>query len=106
MTARRLMVILDEDAMHHHKPVYTEIVRRAHETGLAGASAFRGIEGFGSSGQIHTSRILNLAEHLPVLIVIVDEADAIERFLPQLDDLGVRGVIALDEVDIVHPGRS
>lgn len=104
-TARRLMVIVDEDATINHKPIYTEIVRRALDAGLAGASVFRGIEGFGSSRQLHTSRILSLAENLPAMVILVDSAEKIEAFLPQLDELKVRGVIALDDVDIVHPGH-
>lgn len=104
-TARRLMVIVDEDSMIGHKPVYTEIVRRAHEAGLAGASVFRGIEGFGSAGRVHTSRILSLAENLPAMVIIIDSAEKIEAFLPQLDELQVRGVVALDDVEMVTPGQ-
>lgn len=102
-TARRLMIIVDEDATIHHRPVYTEIVRRAHDAGLAGASVFRGIEGFGVTRVVHTSRILSLAENLPALIVIVDEPDRIEAFLPQLDELGVRGLVTLDDVELADP---
>lgn len=102
--ARRLMIIVDEDATFHHKPVYTEIVQRARDAGLAGASVFRGIEGFGVSRQLHTSRILSLAENLPAMIVIIDTAAAIEDFLPQLLELEVRGVVALDDVELARPG--
>ena len=102
--ARRLMIIVDEDAAFRHRPVYTEIVRRAHDAGLAGASVFRGIEGFGASRRVHTSRILDLAENLPAMIVIIDTADNIDRFLPQLTELEVRGVVALDDVELVQPG--
>ena len=99
--AQRLTVILGEDDIWHHKPVYTEIVHRVHRAGLAGASVFRGIEGFGASSRIHTSRILSLSEDLPVAVVIVDAADKIEAFLPQLDELVTQGVIVLDDV-LVH----
>jgi hypothetical protein len=100
------MIIVDEDATIHHRPVYTEIVRRAHDAGLAGASVFRGIEGFGSSRVVHASRILSLAENLPALIVIVDEPAKIDAFLPQLDELGVRGLVTVDDVEVVRPGGS
>ena len=65
---------------------------------------FRGLEGFGSSRQIHTSRILSLAENLPAMIVIIDTAEKIEAFLPQLSEIGVRGIVALDDVELTHPG--
>lgn len=103
-TALRLMIIVDEDAMVGREPVYTEIVRLALEAGLAGASVFRGIEGFGSSRTIHTSRILSLGENMPAMIVIVDRTEKVRAFLPQLEALEVRGVIALDEVELAHPG--
>ncbi|HAL27568.1 MAG TPA: hypothetical protein DCP25_12675 [Chloroflexi bacterium] len=103
--ARRLMIIVDEDATVNHKPVYNEIVRRAHDAGLAGASVFRGIEGFGSAGRVHTSRILSLAENLPAMVIIVDTHAKIAAFLEQLGELNVRGVVALDDVEVVVPGQ-
>ena len=104
-TARRLVVIVDEDATINRRPVYDEIVKRAQRAGLAGASVFRGIAGFGRSGHLHTSRILSLADKLPVMIVIIDEASRIDSFLPQLAELQVRGIVALDDVDVVRPGQ-
>lgn len=102
--ALRLMIIVDEDDTIDHKPAFTQIVRLAHETGLAGASVFRGIEGFGSSRMLHTSRILSLAENMPVMIVLVDRPAAIRAFVSRLEALGVRGVVAVDEVELAHAG--
>ena len=70
--ATRLTIMVGESDQAHHHPVYTEIVHRAHRAGLAGASVFRGIEGFGKSHHIHTTRLLSLSEDLPVAIVMVD----------------------------------
>ncbi len=102
-SVRRLMIIVDEDARFHHQPLFMEIVRRARDAGLAGASAFRGVEGFGPSHHLHTSRILDLSDELPVMIIIIDTAENIDRFVPQLAELMMRGIIALDDVVVLSP---
>lgn len=99
--AMRLTIFLGESDQWHHRPVYTEVVHRAHAAGLAGASVMRGIEGFGASSHVHTSRLLSLSEDLPVAIVIVDTQERIENFLPELDELITQGLVILDPVTVI-----
>jgi PII-like signaling protein len=103
--ALRLTILIDEDDQWHHRPLYTEIVHRAHAAGLAGASVFHGIEGFGAGSRIHTSRLLSLSENLPALILIVDTREKIEAFLPQVEEVVTEGLILLDEVRVVRCSR-
>ena len=74
---------------------------RAHAAGLAGASVFRGVEGFGASALIHTSRLLSLSEDLPVAVVIVDDEERVRAFLPQLDELVTEGLVTLDDCEVI-----
>ncbi|WP_410632757.1 DUF190 domain-containing protein [Amycolatopsis sp. cmx-4-83] len=105
--ATRLTIYLGEDDHWHHKPLYHEIVRRARAAGLAGASVLRGVEGYGASSLIHTTRILSLSEDLPVVIVIIDAEEKLRAFLPQLDELIGEGLVTLDRVEVVrHAGRT
>jgi len=105
--AVRATIFVGEGDTWHHKPLYTEIVHRAHAAGLAGASVFRGIEGFGASSLIHTSRLLSMSEDLPVAVVIVDDRDRVEAFLPQLDELVTEGLVILDDCNVIrYVGRG
>ncbi|MFF7952911.1 DUF190 domain-containing protein [Streptomyces griseorubiginosus] len=106
-SALRLTVHIGENDTWHHKPLYSEIVHRAHAAGLAGASVFRGIEGFGASSLIHTSRLLSLSEDLPVAVVIVDTETRVRAFLPQLDELVTEGLVTLDACEVIrYVGRD
>ncbi|MEU6139777.1 DUF190 domain-containing protein [Streptomyces sp. NPDC047081] len=105
--ALRVTVFIGENDTWHHKPLYSEIVHRAHAAGLAGASVFRGIEGFGASSLIHTTRLLSLSEDLPVAIVIVDTEERVRAFLPQLDELVGEGLVILDDCEVIrYVGRE
>ncbi|MGI5452211.1 DUF190 domain-containing protein [Streptomyces sp. CA-249302] len=105
--ALRVTVFIGENDTWHHKPLYSEIVHRAHAAGLAGASVFRGIEGFGASSLIHTTRLLSLSEDLPVAIVIVDTEERVRAFLPELDELVGEGLVILDDCEVIrYVGRE
>lgn len=104
--ALRLTVLLGDTDQHRHRPTYTEIVHRAHAAGLAGASVFRGVEGFGASNVIHTTRLLSLSQDLPVAVVVIDEEDKVRAFLPELAGLVEEGIVLLDAVEVVsYSGR-
>ena len=103
---KRLTIFVGESDHHGHTPLATEIVQRAHRAGLAGASVFRGVEGYGASNHIHTTRILSLSDDLPIAIIIVDTDEAIQRFVPELDELITEGLVILDEVEVIkYVGR-
>jgi len=103
---KRLTIFVGESDHHGQRPLATESVQRAHRAGLAGASVFRGVEGYGASNHIHTTRILSLSDDLPIAIVIVDTEEAIQRFVPELDELITEGLVILDDVEVIkYVGR-
>ena len=104
--ALRAMIFVSEGDTWHHKPLFSEIVHRAHAAGLAGASVFRGVEGFGASSLVHTTRLLSVSDELPIVVVIVDAAERVRAFLTELDGLVGEGLVLLDEVEAIHYGRS
>jgi PII-like signaling protein len=106
VAALRLTIFIGDGDRWQHRPLAAEIVHRAHTQGLAGASVFRGSEGFGASSVVHTSRLLSMSEDLPLAIVIVDTPEKVRAFLPQLDELIGEGLVILDEVNVIkYVGR-
>jgi PII-like signaling protein len=100
--ALRLTVIVGLSDQWQHRPVYAEVVRRARKAGLAGATVVQGIEGYGANSRIHTTHLFRLSEDRSMVVVIVDAAEKIRAFLPQLDELSIDGLVMLDEVDVVR----
>ncbi|MFD5322881.1 DUF190 domain-containing protein [Streptomyces sp. NPDC127092] len=105
--ALRLTVLVGENDTWRHRPLSTEIVHRAHAAGLAGASVFHGVEGFGSSALVHTARLLSLGEDLPVAILVVDTEERVRAFLPEVEELLTDGgLVLLDACEVVRYGPA
>ena len=99
--ARRVRIYIDEDDRWHGKPLFAAIVERCRAEGIAGATVLRGIEGYGAHSRIHTARILQLAEELPMVIDIIDREERINDLLPILDEMVTEGLITLETVHVV-----
>src|ERR1700722_12200248 len=97
--AKRLTILIGEQDRAGHGSLATEIVKRAHAAGVAGVTVFRGVEGYGKSNHIHTPRILSLSDDLPICIIMVDSAPAIEAIAEQLVELVEGGLVTVEDVD-------
>ena len=95
-----LRIFLGESDRYEGKPLYEWIVREARKFGLAGATAIRGIEGFGAHSRVHTAKLLRLSSSLPIVVEIVDTREKIEGFLPLIDDAVKEGLATLEKVKI------
>jgi PII-like signaling protein len=84
--------------------MYEVIVEEARKRGMAGATVLRGVLGFGAHSRIHTAKILRLSEDLPMVIEIVDTAERIEGFVPDLDKWIDEGMVTVEKVRVIHTG--
>jgi uncharacterized protein len=87
-----------------HEPLYEAIVVKAREHGLAGATVLRGSLGYGASTVLHTAKLLELSEDLPIVVEIVDNDERIESFLPVLDAMMSSGLVTLEKVRVLQYG--
>ena len=96
-----LRVFIGESDRWHGRPLYEAIVQEARARGLAGATVFKGVEGFGAHSRVHTARILRLSADLPVLIEIVDTEEKIRAFLPVLDGMVQEGLVTIEKATVL-----
>ncbi len=103
--AKLLRIFLGEADKAGHTALYEAIVREARRMELAGATAWRGVMGFGPTSRIRTARILDLSTDLPVVVEIADEEEKINRFLPVLHELfesaQCGGLVTVENVKVI-----
>lgn len=95
-----LRLFIGEGDRHEGHPLYEWLVRRARAEGLAGATALRGLMGFGASSRIHTARIERLSLDLPIVVEIVDTREKVEAFLRAIEPVIKDGLATLENVDV------
>src|SRR6186713_1666509 len=103
-----LRVFIGESDRHNGRPLYEVIVGEARKRGLAGATVIKGFMGFGAHSRIHTAKLLELSQDLPIVIEIVDAPEKIEAFMPDLETMVGDGLITLERAEVLlyRPGRT
>ncbi len=105
-TAKLLRIFVGESDKVGHTPLYEVIVKEARERHLAGATAWRGILGFGPTARMRTAKLLDLSSDLPIVIEIVDEEKKVDDFIPVLHELFEKadsgGLVTIEKVDVIR----
>src|SRR2546425_13051876 len=100
-----LRIFIGESDKVHAQPLFENIVHKAKELKLSGATVLRGVEGFGANSIIHSARLLDLSGDLPIVIEIVDSEEKINLILPVInqliEDSNSGALITLEKVHII-----
>ena len=101
-------IFIGESDRWEGRPLYEAIVLAARRNGLAGATVLKGFMGFGAHSRIHTAKLLELSQDLPIVVEIVDAPEKIEGFLPELERMVGDGLITLERAEVLlyRPGRQ
>jgi PII-like signaling protein len=81
--------------------LYIHILEMFKDEGIAGATVFKGIAGFGKHSHFHTTSILQLSTDLPILIEVADIEEKIDKIKPKLDEIITQGLITEEKIRIV-----
>lgn len=98
--AKLLRVHISESDRLGNKPLYEAIVAKCRELKIAGATVFRGLEGYGETGEMHRSHLVRHDQ--PILISIVDTSENIARLIPVIEQMMNTGILAESEVHVVR----
>jgi hypothetical protein len=102
--AKILRLHFSEQDRYRGKPLYEAVVEKCRELRIAGATVYRGLEGYGETTEMHRSHLLT--HDLPIVVSIVDSAENIARLLPAVEEMMDKGLIAMSDVEMIRIQRS
>ena len=98
--AKLLRLHFGEGDRYQGKPLYEAIVNRCKDLKIAGATVFRGLEGYGETAEIHRHRLVKRDQ--PIVVTIVDTPENLARLIPELEDMMDTGMIAISDVEYIR----
>ena len=98
--AKILRLHFGESDQYNGKPLYEAIVHRCKELKIAGATVFRGLEGYGETAEIHRHHLIRKDQ--PIVVTIVDTPENLERLIPELEEMMDTGMIATSDVEYMR----
>ena len=99
--SKMLRIHFGEDDKWQNKPLYEAIVVKCRELDIAGATVFRGIEGYGASTLIHKRHLLFSSDR-PIMVTVIDTEEKVGKLIPALDEMVNEGLIAMSEVEVIR----
>ena len=99
--AVKLAIYVGDSDRYNHKPLYRAIVEKCREMDIAGATVYRGVEGYGASTLIRRSHLLSISHDAPVMVSVVDSEEKIRELIPLLDEMVDEGLIAMSDVEVI-----
>jgi PII-like signaling protein len=104
--AVKVTLYMSDTAKHHGVPVYTSVLDFLFRKGIAGATAVKGVAGFGAGHRIHAAHILELSDHLPIRIEFIDTKEKVDAIMDELQTRCGCGLIEVQETQIIVPPRT
>jgi len=105
--ALKVSVHLNQDTGAARGFLTKAILSFLDEKGIAGATAVRAHEGFGSHRRLHNREDRDVhGEHLPVLIYFIDEIAKVEAVLPELLTLVTDGLVEAHPTQILKAANT
>ncbi|TYB31839.1 MAG: DUF190 domain-containing protein [Candidatus Mcinerneyibacterium aminivorans] len=94
----KLSIYIGEDDQLKGESLYQKILSKAKDLNISGATAIRGVMGFGKNKHMHSSKFIRLFSNMPVIIEIIDEKDSLQPLITYLKTNLKTGFLTLEEI--------
>jgi PII-like signaling protein len=95
-------IFIGESDRWQGRPLADALLERLRREGFAGATVLRGLAGFGARSVVHTTRLLELSQDLPLVVEVVDTEEHVQRLEPILDEMVGDGLVTLEKVRVLR----
>jgi PII-like signaling protein len=99
--AKKVTVFINEDTQHHMTALHDSLMAFLMHKGVSGATATRAYSGFGSHQMLHTHKVEELTQPLPIRIEFVETPEKVEEVLPTLYEMVTDGLIEVQDTTVV-----
>lgn len=103
---KKLSIIINEDSKINGRGLHHELISHLKKWNVKGMTAYRGIEGFGETKRLHSSKAFDISDSLPIVIEVVDEAEILMKLIPEIKEMIVEGIVYLSDVEIISMGKG
>lgn len=104
--AKRLSAYVGEAEVYEDRPLYQALVEQARIQGCAGATALRGMVGFGATSRDVAKHGLRMSTDCPVVVAVIDEGNRISALAEVWTAMIPSGLITLEDVGVVMYGSD
>lgn len=104
--AKKVNVYVMEGQKYHGMACYAAVLDYLFFRGISGATVTRGIAGFGTDHKLHTNRLVELADEMPIKIEFVESAERVEEVLPKLTEIASHGLIEIQDTTVINPAAE
>jgi PII-like signaling protein len=99
--AKKVTIFINEDTQHHMTALHDSLMAFLMHKGVSGATATRAYSGFGSHQMLHTHKVEELTQPLPIRIEFVETPEKVEDVLPTLYEMVTDGLIEVQDTTVI-----
>jgi len=98
--AKLLRIHVSESDRYQGKPLYEAIVAKCRELKIAGATVFRGLEGYGETAEMHRAHLVRHDQ--PIIVTVVDSGENLAMLIPVVENMIDTGLMAVSDVQVTR----